>query len=165
MKAADEPGRLGRLVELVVDRYQEIESTLPLLSRELSHSERKALRVVAAQRRVTIGGVGAALRLPASTTTWLVGGMAERGIFKKRRDDKDRRRVWIELSDKGEALARLMERIPDRIAADILYKLEPEKRGLFAELAGLALSKMDKAGSLKRPAGAAPAGGSGDSGD
>lgn len=149
---------MGRFVELVVDRYQEIESTLPLLSRELSHSERKALRVVAASGRVTIGGVGAALKLPASTTTWLVGGMVERGIFKKRRDDKDRRRIWIELSDKGEALARLMERIPDRIAADILYKLEPEKRGLFAELAGLALSRMDKAGSLRRVAGAAPVG-------
>lgn len=140
-----EDGVVARLVELLVGQYQDIESTLPLLSRELSHSERKALKIVSGAGRISIGEIGKSLQSPPSTTTWLVGGMVKRGIFKREQDEKDKRKVWIELTDKGEALARLMERIPDRIASDLLYKLEPGQRDTFIELVGVAMSRMEKA--------------------
>ena len=108
---------LARMVDFIVERYRQIESSLPLLSRELSHVERRALRVVSREQRVTIGDIGAALGTPASTTTWVVGQLVDRDIFKRSRDAKDRRKVWIELAGKGDALARLLERIPDRIAS------------------------------------------------
>jgi DNA-binding MarR family transcriptional regulator len=137
-----ESARVARLVALVVERYQEIESTLPLLSRELNQMERKALKVVAQGKRMTIGAIGSALGLPPSTTTWLVGGLVGREVFRRESDANDRRRVWIELADKGLSLARLMERIPDRIAADLLYKLDPGQRELFATLVESALGRM-----------------------
>jgi DNA-binding MarR family transcriptional regulator len=137
-----ESARVARLVALVVERYQEIESTLPLLSRELSQMERKALKVVARGKRMTIGAIGSALGLPASTTTWLVGSLVSRDVFRRETDGKDRRKVWIELAGKGQSLARLMERIPDRIAADLLYKLDPEQREIFAGLVETALDRM-----------------------
>ncbi|MBI4666080.1 MAG: hypothetical protein HY751_06710 [Nitrospinae bacterium] len=149
MQPTRESEKVGKLVDLIVERYHEIESTLPLLSRELTHSERKALKVVAAKKRVTIGGIGSALGAPPSTTTWLVGGLVDRMIFKREQDGKDRRKVWIELAEKGESLARLMERIPDRIAADILYKLEPGQREAFTALVDTALSRITGQGDVK----------------
>lgn len=141
-----ESARVAKLVALVVERYQEIESTLPLLSRELSPMERKVLKVVARGRRMTIGAIGAALKLPPSTTTWLVGGLVGREVFRRESDVDDRRKVWIELAGKGMSLARLMERIPDRIAADLLYKLDPDQRAVFAGLVDTALGRMEQTG-------------------
>lgn len=141
-----ESARVAKLVGLVVERYQEIESTLPLLSRELSQMERKALKVVAQGKRMTIGAIGAALGLPPSTTTWLVGGLVNREVFRRENDANDRRKVWIALAEKGVSLARLMERIPDRIAADLLYKLDPDQREIFTGLVDTALSRMEQAG-------------------
>ncbi len=149
MHPSKETGTLGQLIELMVTRYQEIESTLPLLSRELSHSERQALKVVAKAGRITIGGIGKGIGAPPSTTTWLVTGLSDRRIFKRTRDEQDRRKIWIELSEKGEALARLMERIPDRIAADLLYKLDPDQREAFTDLVDVALSRIEVVGALK----------------
>lgn len=140
-----ESARVARLVALVVERYQEIESTLPLLSRELSHMERKALKLVAMGKRMTIGAIGASLGLPPSTTTWLVGSLVSKDVFRREADANDRRKVWIELAGKGVSLARLMERIPDRIAADLLYKLDPDQREVFAGLVETALDRMGQA--------------------
>lgn len=141
-----ESARVAKLVALVVERYQEIESTLPLLSRELSQMERKALKVVASGGRMTIGAIGAALGLPPSTATWLVGSLVGKEVFRRESDAHDRRKVWIELAGKGASLARLMERIPDRIAADLLYKLDPDQRAVFAGLVETALGRMEQAG-------------------
>jgi DNA-binding MarR family transcriptional regulator len=104
--------------------------------------ERKALKVVARGKRMTIGAIGASLGLPASTTTWLVGSLVSRDVFRRETDGKDRRKVWIELADKGVSLARLMERIPDRIAADLLYQLDPGQREAFTSLVETALDRM-----------------------
>ena len=101
--------------------------------RELSSVERRALKVVSKAKRVTIGAIGAALETPPSTTTWIVSQLVEREIFKRTRDTKDRRKVWIELAGKGDALARLMERIPDRIAADLLYKVDDDAHDYKSE--------------------------------
>ncbi len=149
MKPTKESEKLGKLIDHIVARYQEIESTLPLLSRELSHSERKALKVVASAGRIPIGGIGKALNLPASTTTWIVGGLVKRGIFQRTPDESDRRKVWVELAGKGEALARLIERISDRIASDLLLKLDQEKREIFVELVTAAIDRIEETGSLK----------------
>lgn len=140
-----ESARVARLVALVVERYQEIESTLPLLSRELSPMERKALKVVARGKRMTVGAIGSSLGLPPSTATWVVGSLVSRDVFRRESDVNDRRKVWIELAGKGLSLARLMERIPDRIAADLLYQLDPEQREVFAGLVETALERMDQA--------------------
>lgn len=149
MQPTKESARVGVLIDLIVDRYHQIESTLPLLSRELSETERKALKAVAQAGKITIGGVGAALGAPPSTTTWIVGNLEKRGFFKRRRDEADRRKTWIELTEKGTALAGLMGRIPDRIAADLLYKLDPSQRDSFVSLVETALNRIGTAGILR----------------
>lgn len=148
MEPTNESGQIKALIDLIIDRYQEIESTLPLLSRELSGPERKALKLVAHSGKIAIGGIGDKLNMPPSTTTWLVGNMVKRSIFKRAPDKLDRRKTWIELTDKGAALAGLMDRIPDRIAADLLLKLEPAQRNTFVVLVDKALSNINKAGSF-----------------
>ncbi|VAX19532.1 hypothetical protein MNBD_NITROSPINAE01-171 [hydrothermal vent metagenome] len=150
MQPTTESGLVGKLVDTIVDRYREIESSQPLLNRELSGSERRALKAVSsAGRSMTISEVGAAIGTPPSTTTWIVGGLVKRGVFKRSQDKHDKRKVWIKLGQKGEALARLLERIPDRIAADLLYKLSPEQRSTFVELVRTAMKKIEEAGSFK----------------
>ena len=148
MEPTKASGRVKLLIDMIVGRYQEIEATVPLLSKELSEAERKALKVVAGGKRVSIGSIGETLNMPASTTTWLVGNLVRRSIFKRERDQNDRRKTWIELTEKGNALAGLMDRIPDRIAADLLYKLDPEQRQTFVLLVDEALNKIEKSGSL-----------------
>ena len=144
MRPTKESARIGELVDYVVDRYGKIESTLPLLNREMSATERKALKVVARAKRITIGNIGQALGAPPSTTTWLVNNMVGRMIFKRERDKADRRKTWISLDAKGEALAGLTARISDRIAADILYKLDPLQRDTFVSLVENALGRINK---------------------
>lgn len=148
MEPTKESERVKLLIDLIVDRYREIESTVPLLSKELSGAERKVLKVVAGVKRITIGSIGETLNMPPSTTTWLVGNLVKRSIFKRERDEGDRRKTWIELTEKGNALAGLMDRIPDRIAADLLYKLDPEQRKVFVSLVDEALNRIDEVGSL-----------------
>ena len=140
---------LAQMVDFVVDRYRQIESSLPLLSRELSPVERRALKVVSTHQRVTIGAIGTALDTPPSTTTWIVGQLVDREIFKRTRDTHDRRKVWIELAGKGDALARLMERIPDRIASDLLYKVEEEEQAAFLDLIETVMARIEEDGSFK----------------
>jgi len=148
MEPTKESERVKMLIDMIVNRYQEIESTVPLLNKELSDAERKVLKVVAAAKKATIGSIGARLNLPASTTTWLVGNLVKRSIFKREQDQSDRRKIWIELTQKGGALAGLMDRIPDRIAADLLYKLDPDQRKAFVSLVNEALDRIGEVGSL-----------------
>lgn len=148
MEPTKESERVKLLIDMIVDRYKEIESTVPLLSKELSEAERKVLKVVAGAKRVTIGSIGETLNMAASTTTWLVGNLVRRSILKRERDQSDRRKTWIELAEKGSALARLIDRIPDRIAADLLYKLDPEQRKVFVSLVDKALNRIGEVGSL-----------------
>lgn len=148
MEPTKESERVKLLIDMIVGRYKEIESTVPLLSKELSEAERKALKVVAGVKRATIGSIGETLNMPASSTTWLVGNLVKRSIFKREQDKSDRRKIWIELTEKGNALAGLMDRIPDRIAADLLYKLDPEQRQTFVSLVDKALNRIEESGSL-----------------
>ncbi|HEB73374.1 MAG TPA: hypothetical protein ENI77_12250 [Nitrospirae bacterium] len=148
MEPTKESERVKTLIDMIVNRYQEIESTVPLLSKELSGAERRALKMVAGAKRVTIGSIGGRLNMPASTTTWLVGNLVKRSIFKREQDQNDRRKTWIELTEKGRALAGLMDRIPDRIAADLLYKLDPDQRKTFVSLVNDALNRIGEVGSL-----------------
>ncbi len=143
MKQKGKAENFGKMIDLIVERYNEIESTLPLLSRELSSAERKALKKVAQKGTVAIGDIGKSLGMPASTTTWIVGGLVKRDIFRKVQDKNDRRKYWIDLTDKGSALSRLMERIPDRIANDILYKFSDDERARFLELVEGTLEKIE----------------------
>ena len=138
-----------RLVDLIIDRYQKIESTLPLLAKELSHTERKALKLVAASERMTIGHIGEALSMPPSSTTWTVNNLVKKGVFAREPDATDKRKTWISLADRGDALAGLMNRIPDRIAADLLYKFDKEQREVFVELVTSALDRIEQIGAFK----------------
>jgi DNA-binding MarR family transcriptional regulator len=137
------------LVDLIVDRYHKIESSLPLLVRELNPVERKALRLVASAGKMTVGHVGEALAMPPSTTTWMVGNLVKKGVFRREHDPADKRKIWISLGEKGEALAGLMDRIPDRIAADLLYKLDKDQRDAFVDLVEAALARIEEIGAFK----------------
>ncbi|MDH5477015.1 MAG: MarR family transcriptional regulator [Nitrospinota bacterium] len=144
-----EAAAVKRLVDMIIDRYQKIESTLPLLAKELSHTERKALKLVAASQKMTIGHIGEALKMPPSSTTWTVNNLVKRGVFRREPDTTDKRKTWIALAERGEALAGLMDRIPDRIASDLLYKLDKEQREIFVELVTAALERIEQIGAFK----------------
>jgi len=149
MQPTNESASVGALVDLIVDRYHEIESTLPLLNRELSAPERRALKLVAHEKRITIGAIGSKLGMPPSTTTWVVNNLVKKEIFRREPDREDRRKTWIRLAGKGEALSGLLDRIADRIASDLLYKLEPAQRHVFTELVQAALNRISEAGAFR----------------
>jgi DNA-binding MarR family transcriptional regulator len=57
------------------------------------------------------------LRLKISTVTRLVDGLAKKKLVRRRRDDADRRVVWVELTDGG-------RRVQNKITEDLLAREE-----------------------------------------
>jgi DNA-binding MarR family transcriptional regulator len=56
---------------------------------------------LAAGGPLTVGELAVHLRLSKATTTELVNRVEERGLVDRMRDDRDRRRVFVWLTDKG----------------------------------------------------------------
>jgi DNA-binding MarR family transcriptional regulator len=61
----------------------------------LTPAEVEVLRLVADQPGLTVRETADALHLAANTVSTLVGGLAERGLLDRRRDERDRRAVRL----------------------------------------------------------------------
>ncbi|TWC34999.1 DNA-binding MarR family transcriptional regulator [Pseudomonas sp. SJZ079] len=81
------------------------------------------LRVLAGEARLTASDLSGRVSLTAATLSGMLDRLEERGLLQRQRDDKDRRRHWLLLSDAGR---ELMQQAPTL--------LPPEFRQHFASL-------------------------------
>lgn len=113
-----------------------------------------------------VGALADAARLSQATVTSLLDKLEARGLVRRRRDQEDRRRVFVELTAKGRELltdtpdvlqnqfAERFARLADWEQASIIAALERVSALLDAE--GIDASPFLDVGALDRPGGDAP---------
>jgi DNA-binding MarR family transcriptional regulator len=78
--------------------------------------------------RLTVGQLASRLRLDDSTLSRTIDGLVRRGLLDRRRDDRDRRVVWIGLTRKGTATCAEIHRQNDDIVRGVFEKIPPSRR-------------------------------------
>lgn len=100
-------------------------------------------------RRLAVGEDWTPSRLAAEiavsqpTVTGIVTRLEKRGLLRRTRDDADRRRVWLELTPEGRALA---ERAPSPLQdqfATRLKALEPDEQRRIADVLAEVVEMME----------------------
>ncbi len=91
---------------------------------------------------VTVNQLASLAGLDNSTTTLLLNRMENESLIEKNVDDKDRRIVWITLSEKGESLIDKVKKAVDEVSNKALSGVTSAeqatiKRGLYKLLTNL----------------------------
>ncbi len=81
------------------------------------------LQVLAGETRLTASDLSGRVSLTAATLSGMLDRLEERGLLQRQRDDRDRRRQWLLLSEAGRELVRQAPSL-----------LPPEFRQRFAAL-------------------------------
>lgn len=81
------------------------------------------LQVLAGEERLTASDLSGRVSLTAATLSGMLDRLVERGLLQRQRDDQDRRRQWLLLSDAGRELVQQAPTL-----------LPPEFRQRFAAL-------------------------------
>ncbi len=80
------------------------------------------------QGRLTVGQLASRLRLDDSTLSRTIGGLVRKGHLVRVRDDRDRRVVWVCLTQEGTAACDAIHLRNDAIYRDTFAKIPPSKR-------------------------------------
>lgn len=114
----------------------------------LTPAEVELLRLVAGRPELTVREAADALHLAGNTVSTLVGGLAERGLLDRRRDERDRRAVRLSVTaaalqrmrawhdERNRLLTLALADLSDEDRAALEASLEPMRR-LAIALEGL----------------------------
>jgi DNA-binding MarR family transcriptional regulator len=80
------------------------------------------------QERLTVGQLASRLRLDGSTLSRTIDGLVRRGLLDRRRDERDRRVVWICLTAQGAATCDALHGQNDAVARSVLDKVPAARR-------------------------------------
>lgn len=87
------------------------------------------LELLHREGRRTVRGLAEGLGLDPSTVSRVVDGLEREGLVHRTRDARrDRRRVFVSLSDRGRRLARRLEQQADAYCARILERIPRDRR-------------------------------------
>jgi DNA-binding MarR family transcriptional regulator len=102
----------------------------------LTPAEVELLRLVARRPQLTVREAADALHLAGNTVSTLVGGLADRGLLDRRRDERDRRAVRLTVTPAARRRMRAWQDERNRLLTLALTELTPEERAaLEASLA------------------------------
>jgi DNA-binding MarR family transcriptional regulator len=80
------------------------------------------------RERLTVGQLASRLRLDDSTLSRTIDGLVRRGLLERTRDDRDRRVVWICLTEEGARACAAIHRQNDALYRSILGRIPPSRR-------------------------------------
>lgn len=80
------------------------------------------------QERLTVGQLASRLRLDGSTLSRTVDGLVRRGLLDRRRDEEDRRVVWMCLTPDGAATCEGLHEQNDGVVRDVLDRVPASRR-------------------------------------
>ena len=98
----------------IVRRYRK-----PLDKLNLTYTQYLVMMVLWENGETTEGELGRRIRLDSGTLAPLLKRLEKQGYIKRRRPENNERRLFIELTDEGEALKEKAVRVPAQIAACI----------------------------------------------
>ena len=78
--------------------------------------------------RLTVGSLASRLRLDDSTLSRTIDGLVRKELLERRRDEGDRRMVWIGLTAKGKTICRSIHRENDAHCRRVFQKIPPSRR-------------------------------------
>src|SRR5215475_5237268 len=107
---------IGRLYPAVYRRFHV--SRQHLAGSDLTPRMLAVVQHLAGAGPLTVGELAAHLGLSKATTTELVNRVEERGLIDRMRDDRDRRRVYVWLTDVGRKQARRHSAAHARVLAE-----------------------------------------------
>jgi DNA-binding MarR family transcriptional regulator len=94
----------------------------------LTPAEVELLRLVAGRPALTVREAADALHLAANTVSTLVGGLADRVLLDRRRDERDRRAVRLTVTPAARLRMRAWHDERNRLLTLALVELTPEDR-------------------------------------
>ncbi|WP_339488072.1 MarR family winged helix-turn-helix transcriptional regulator [Pseudomonas sp. EL_65y_Pfl2_R95] len=93
------------------------------------------LQVLEKESRITASDLSGQVSLTAATLSGLLDRLEERGLLQRQRDDQDRRRQWLLISDEGrELLKRAPSLLPPEFNQHLAATPEWERHNLTAAL-------------------------------
>jgi len=127
----------------------------------LTPSQVVVMQIIAREGEPGVGAIAEGARLSQATVTALLDKLEDRDLVRRRRDQQDRRRVFVELTTAGR---RLLNETPDvlqdRFAASFLRLADWEQAAIIAALErvsallhaeGIDASPILDVGALDRP--------------
>jgi DNA-binding MarR family transcriptional regulator len=125
--------RCGRSLERVAGLTKAKDSEW--LSLDLGMGQLKAMMILAADERLTVGGLARALNLSEPSTSLLVDKLVHRGLAARETDPEDRRRTLVGASEEGLALIRRLRRTRhEQVTGWLAQMAEPDLRALVQGL-------------------------------
>jgi len=101
----------------------------------LSPVQLMILQVLASERQLTASALSKRVSLTPATLSGQLDRLAERGLLSRQRDDQDRRRQWLLLTDEGRALQQQAPSLlPPEFVARFAALPEWEQHGITAAL-------------------------------
>ncbi|MFP4456042.1 MAG: MarR family winged helix-turn-helix transcriptional regulator [Clostridia bacterium] len=91
---------------------------------DLSMTEIHTIEAIALQQLCTMSEVAYFLRITLGTLTTSVNRLVKKGYVKRYRDQQDRRKVLVELTDKGEEANRKHEEFHEKMVAQMTEDLK-----------------------------------------
>jgi len=94
---------------------------------KVSVSQFLVLKILSTWGKSSVSQVAARLQITMSAVTSLGDGLVRTGLVERTRDDKDRRVVWLELTEKGLALVRELEKHRRELMEKVVSTLSYDK--------------------------------------
>lgn len=91
---------------------------------DLTYTQYITMMVLWEEQEMTVKALGARLFLDSGTMTPVLNALEKKGCVSRRRDDRDRRDVYVTVTEKGLALREQAVTIPARLGACL--PLDPE---------------------------------------
>ncbi|MBC7347106.1 MAG: MarR family transcriptional regulator [Clostridia bacterium] len=100
----------------------------------VTHAQFFLMHRLAAHGRMTVAEAAAAMEVTPSAITALMGRLVRQGWVRRRRDGRDRRVVWLQLSEKGKEVLGACLKARHQAALSFLGELSAEERQRLAAI-------------------------------
>ncbi|MBE0700446.1 MAG: MarR family transcriptional regulator [Acholeplasmataceae bacterium] len=94
---------------------------------DLTYTQYLVMLVLWEEEKMTVKGLGNRLKLDSGTLTPLLKKLEIKKLVSRNRDERDERKVVIELSDHGRALSSKAEHIPNEILKTTHFSMNDGK--------------------------------------
>ena len=128
--------QLDDLVPVLVKHFQ-ISDPHKLYGIKITLQQYLALDTLAKKGKCKIGDLSKSLGIALSTVTELVDRLTKRRFVKRKKDTKDHRVVWIDLTKKGLEIYRKVNVRKQRQVAVVLEKLIKSDRDALVNILGV----------------------------
>ncbi len=125
--------RLDSLLPVLVKHFQ-IPDLHKLLGIKITFQQYLALNILIKKGRCMVSDLSKNLGVALSTMTELVDRLAKKQFVKKIKDLRDRRIVWINLTEKGARIIQEINKKKQRYILNILEKLTERERRLLIDI-------------------------------